>query len=171
MTSLPSRIAYCPGSYDPVTKGHLDIIRRAARMFEGVIVAVAEDAQKQHLFSLAERQAMVREACRGIAGVRVESFSGLLVEAARRAGAGVIVKGLRSPFDLSHEGAMAYMNRSLQPEIETIFLLASPDYTYVSSSLIKWVCEMGGDISSHVPAVVVPHLARRLAGAEPAADE
>lgn len=162
MTEQPSRIAYCPGSYDPITNGHLDIIRRAARMFEGVIVAVAEDAQKRHLFTLAERLEMVRETCGDLSGVRVESFSGLLVEAAVQAGAAVVVKGLRNSFDLAHEGPMAYMNRSLRPEVETVFLLSNPDYTYVSSSLIKWVCEMGGDIGSHVPPAVARRLAARL---------
>ena len=156
-------IAYCPGSFDPITNGHVDIIERAARLFADVIVAVADEAQKDFLFSLDERVAMCRETLAHEPRVRVESFSGLLVEAAREAGASVIVKGLRQPFDLSHEGPMAYMNRSLQPDLETLFLLANPAYTYVSSSLIKWVCGMGGDVSAHVPAVVAAHLRRRLA--------
>lgn len=155
-------IAYCPGSFDPITNGHLDIISRASRLFGTVIVAVAENAQKEHLFTLEERVELCRQVCAELPNVRVESFSGLLVEAARQAGARVIVKGLRQSFDLSHEGPMTYMNRSLQPEIDTIFMLSSPDYTYISSSLIKWVCSMGGEIDGHVPPLVAQKLRERL---------
>jgi len=162
MCDTSQAIAYCPGSYDPITNGHIDIIERAARLFAEVIVAVADEAQKDFLFSLEERVALCRETLGHVPGVRVEAFSGLLVEAARQAGAVAIVKGLRQSFDLSHEGPMAYMNRSLQPEIETVFLLADPAHTYVSSSLIKWVCGMGGDISAHVPAPVAERLRQRL---------
>jgi pantetheine-phosphate adenylyltransferase len=156
------QIAFCPGSFDPITNGHLDIITRAARVFEQVVLGVAEEAQKQFLFTLEERVELCREVCADLPNVSVQSFSGLLVEAARQAGATVIIKGLRQPFDLSHEGPMAYMNRSLQPDIETVFLLASPDCTYVSSSLIKWVCGMGGDIEAHVPQLVARKLQERL---------
>ena len=127
-----------------------------------MVLGVAEDAQKQHLFSLEERVTISREVCAHLPNVSVQSFSGLLVEAARQAGATAIVKGLRQPFDLSHEGPMAYMNRSLQPDIETVFLLSSPDYTYVSSSLIKWFCGMGGDVSGHVPPLVARKLQEKL---------
>lgn len=160
--SADPKIAYCPGSYDPITNGHLDIIRRAAGLFDEVIVAVASDAEKQHLFPLHERVEMVRLVCADLPGVRVEGFSGLVVEAARQAGARVLVKGLRNSFDLSHEGPMAHMNRSLRPEIETVFLLSDPANTYVSSSLIKWVCGMGGDIAPHVPAAVAERLRQKL---------
>lgn len=166
MTDTRQVIAYCPGSFDPITHGHLDIIERAAKMFTGVIIAVAADAQKDHLFSLDERVQMCREVCAHLPNVSVEAFSGLLVEAAHQAGASVIVKGLRQSFDLSHEGPMTYMNRSLRPEIETIFLLANPAVTYVSSSLIKWVCGMGGDISPHVPPLVARKLRERLGRAD-----
>lgn len=161
--ATPQQIAYCPGSFDPITNGHLDIIRRAAGIFEHVIVAVADAAQKDHLFTLDERVAICRAVCAELPNVTVESFSGLLVEAASHAGAKVVIKGLRQPFDLSHEGPMTYMNRSLRPEIETMFMLSNPDYTYVSSSLIKWVCSMGGDISSHVPPLVAEKLREKLA--------
>lgn len=155
-------VAYCPGSFDPITYGHLDIIERAAKLFGTVIVAVATDAQKDHLFSTDERVALCREVCAHLPNVIVQPFAGLLVEAAHAAGAAVIIKGLRQPVDLSHEGPMAAMNHSLRPEIEMMFLLASPAYTYVSSSLIKWVCGMGGDISAHVPAVVSQRLREKL---------
>jgi pantetheine-phosphate adenylyltransferase len=160
-------IAYCPGSFDPITNGHLDIIERAAKLFGSVIVGVALQAEKDHLFSPEERLAMCREVCAHLPNVTVQPFAGLLVEAVHEAGAAVVVKGLRQSLDLSHEGPMAYMNRSLRPEIETVFLLASPAYTYVSSSLIKWVCGMGGDITAHVPAAVAQKLKQRLAEAAP----
>ena len=160
-------IAYCPGSFDPITNGHLDIIERAAKLFDTVIVGVALDAEKDHLFSAAERLAMCAEVCAHWPNVTVQSFTGLLVEAAHQAGATLIVKGLRQALDLSHEGPMATMNRSLRPEIETMFLLASPAHAYLSSSLIKWVCGMGGDISAHVPAAVAQRLQQRLATATP----
>jgi len=155
-------IAYCPGSFDPITNGHLDIIERAARLFATVIVGVAANAEKDHLFTQDERVALCREVCAHLPNVTVEPFDGLLVEAARQAGARVIVKGLRQSFDLAHEAPMAAMNRSLQPEIETMFLLASPAVAHVSSGLIKWVCGMGGDIAGHVPAVVAKRLRERL---------
>ena len=157
------RTAFCPGSFDPITNGHLDIITRAARLFDRVIVGVADSSQKEHLFSLEERVDMCRQVCAHLPNVTVESFRGLLVQAAHGAGATVIVKGLRQSADLAHEGPMAYMNRSLRPDLETMFLLSNPDYTYVSSSLIKWVCGMGGDVSAQVPELVATRLRERLA--------
>ncbi len=157
-------IAYCPGSFDPITYGHLDLIERAGRLFSQVVVGVAAEAQKEFLFSLEERVAMCQAVCAHLPHVRVEAFSGLLVEAARRAGASVIVKGLRHSFDLAHEGPMANMNRHLDNEIETVFLLANPAYTYISSRLIKWVCQLGGDISTFVPPLVAAALKDRLGG-------
>lgn len=163
MVAAPQpRIAYLPGSYDPVTNGHLDIIRRAAAVFDEVVVGVAADAEKQHLFSLEERIGLVREACTDLPQVRVEGFSGLVVEAAAAARARVLVKGLRQASDLTHEFPMAHMNRHLRPELETVFLLASPDLSYLSSSLVKWVCGMGGDITAHVPPCVAQRLVARL---------
>jgi pantetheine-phosphate adenylyltransferase len=156
--------AYCPGSFDPLTNGHLDIIERAARLFGAVIVGVALDAEKDHLFSADERLAMCREACAHLPNVSVQTFSGLLVEAARQVGATLIVKGLRQAQDLAHEAPMAAMNRSLRPEIETVFLLADPAHAFVSSSLVKWVCSMGGDVSAHVPARVAQQLTQRISG-------
>jgi len=160
-------IAYCPGSFDPITHGHLDIIERAAKLFGAVLIGVAVQAEKEHLFSPEERVAMCREACAHLPNVTVQTFAGLLVEAAHEAGAAVIVKGLRQSSDLAHEGPMAAMNRSLRPEIETLFLLADPARAYVSSSLVKWVCGLGGDISAHVSAAVAQQLKQRLAPAAP----
>ncbi|MBU0610748.1 MAG: pantetheine-phosphate adenylyltransferase [Armatimonadetes bacterium] len=167
MSDSSEVIAYCPGSFDPITNGHLDIIERAAQLFDRVIIGVALVAEKTHLFSPEERLAMCREACAHLSNVTVQTFEGLLVEAVHRAGARVIVKGLRQSADLAHEAPMATMNRSLRPEIETLFLLASPTYAFISSSLIKWVCSMGGDISAQVPAGVAPKLTQRLAEAAP----
>lgn len=155
-------IAYCPGSFDPITNGHLDIISRASRVFGTVIVAVAQNAQKEFLFALEERVGLCRAVCAHLPNVEVQCFSGLLVQAAYEAGATVIIKGLRQEADLAHEGPMTYMNRSLRPDIETMFMLSSPECTYISSSLIKWVCGMGGDIEAHVPAVVARKLRERL---------
>ena len=157
-------IAYCPGSFDPLTNGHLDIIERAARLFGAVIVGVAVDAEKDHLFSAQERLELCRAACAHLPNVSVQTFSGLLVEAARQAGATLIIKGLRQAQDLAHEAPMAAMNRRLCPAIETVFLLADPAQAFVSSSLVKWVCSMGGDITAHVPAVVAQQLIARLTG-------
>jgi pantetheine-phosphate adenylyltransferase len=157
-------VAYLPGSYDPVTNGHLDIIRRATALFGAVVVGVAADAEKEHLFPLDERIAMVREGCADLPTVRVEGFSGLVVEAARAAGARLLVKGLRQASDLAHEAPMAHMNRGLRPELETVFLLSDPAHAHVSSALIKWVCGLGGDISAHVPPQVAQRLVARLRG-------
>ena len=155
-------VAICPGSYDPITKGHVDLLERASRLFGTVVVAVAIEAQKEHLFAIDERVDMAREACAHLTGVEVISFDGLLVEAARGAGAVAIVKGLRDPFDVGHEAQMVHMNRSLMPDLETIFILSAPEYAHVSSGLIKWVCRMGGDITPHVPAYVAEKLRAKL---------
>jgi pantetheine-phosphate adenylyltransferase len=165
MTPNPEpTVAYLPGSYDPVTNGHLDLIRRATTLFGAVVVGVAADAEKQHLFTLDERIAMVREGCADLPTVRVEGFSGLVVEAARSAGARLLVKGLRQASDLAHEAPMAQMNRCLRPDLETVFLLADPTHAHVSSGLIRWVCGLGGDISAHVPPPVARRLVARLRG-------
>lgn len=159
---LEPRIAYCPGSFDPLTLGHLDVIRRAAAIFPAVVIGVAEQAEKAHLFTLEERIEMIEEACADLPNVRAEGFSGLVVEAARRAGASVLVKGLRQSADLAHEFPMAHMNHHLRPDLETVFLLADAGLSYLSSSLVKWVCGMGGDISAHVPPGVAARLRAKL---------
>ena len=146
--------ALCPGSFDPVTNGHLDIIERTARHFDDVIVAVIRNPQKtQSLFTLEERQAMLAEEIAHLENVRIEFFKGLLVEFARDHGAESIVKGLRAVSDFDYELQMAQMNQRLTG-IDTFFLSTSPQYSFLSSSLVKEVAKYGGDVSGMVPPLV-----------------
>ena len=148
-----------PGSFDPVTNGHLDLIQRAASTFDQVIVAILAHDEKQPLFSLDERLEMMREAVAAFENVSVDSFDGLLVDYARARDARLILRGIRAVSDYEYELQMALMNRQLHPEIDTIFLPAGEKYSYLSSRLIKEVARLGGDVSKHVPA----HVAQRLA--------
>ena len=148
-----SRIAVYPGSFDPITRGHADIVERSLRFADRVIVAVAVNAAKQPLFSVDERLALIRRAV-SHPSVEVRSFDGLLVDFARRAGATMIVRGLRAVSDFEYEFQMALMNRNLEPTFETIFLVPAFDLTYLSSSLVREVARYGGDVSQLVhPAV------------------
>lgn len=156
------RNAVYPGSFDPLTNGHLDIIRRAARLFDRVLVAVLENEGKAPLFTVAERMELISVCTSDIPGVEVHSFSGLLVDFMKRANAKVVVRGIRAVSDYEYELQMALMNRELRPEIETIFMLPSVEYTYVSSRLIKEVFRLGGDIGRLVPAPVLESLRARL---------
>jgi pantetheine-phosphate adenylyltransferase len=147
------RVAVYPGSFDPLTRGHEDLIRRSFAFVDRVIVAVAVNSSKQPLFTLEERVALLRETVR-LPGVEVQSFDGLLVEFARRVGASVIVRGLRAVSDFEYEFQMALMNRNLDPKLETVFLVPAFDLTYLSSSLVREVARYGGDVSQLVhPAV------------------
>ena len=155
-------IALCPGSFDPVTLGHLDIIERSARHFDEVIIAVIRNPQKsQSLFSLEERQEMLKEALPHVGNVRLEFFKGLLVEFAREQGADAIVKGLRAVSDFDYELQMAQMNQKLSG-IDTFFLSTSPQYSYLSSSLVREVARFGGDVSAMVPKHVNDRLIERF---------
>ena len=153
--------ALCPGTFDPVTNGHLDIIGRAAETFDAVIVGALENPSKQPMFTLEERVAMLKEACSGMAGVSVVSFRGLLVEFARGQGAGVIVKGLRAVSDYEYEIQMAQMNHRLAG-FETVFMPTNPSWSFLSSSLVKEVARLGGDVAGLVPDHVHQALADRL---------
>ena len=157
-----SRVIY-PGSFDPLTLGHDDLIRRALRLADTVVVAVAETPtqQKRTAFSVEERVELIEEVYRGEPGVEVVSFSGLLVDFARDRGARVIVRGLRAMSDFEYEFQMALMNRSLSPEIEVIFMAPASSYTFLSSSLVREVAALGGDVSPYVPEPVLRRLAER----------
>jgi pantetheine-phosphate adenylyltransferase len=154
--------AVCPGSFDPVTLGHLDIVRRAARIFDEVIVAVGVNASKNRLFSSEERMEMLRESLGELPNVRVAGFSGLVTAYCQEVDAVAIVKGLRASNDYDYELPMAHMNRHLTG-VETLFLPGAPGQVYVSSSLVKEVAKGGGDVTAFLPATVHDRLRKRLA--------
>jgi pantetheine-phosphate adenylyltransferase len=155
--------AIYPGTFDPVTNGHLDIIERASDRFPRLIVAVSQNPGKSPLFPLEDRIALVKEVTAGRGGVEVDSFDGLLVDYAVRRGVGVLVKGLRVASDFEYELQMAQMNRKLTG-IETLFMVASPAYSFLSSSLVKEVARFGGDVSSFVPPVVAGRMKEKFRG-------
>jgi pantetheine-phosphate adenylyltransferase len=156
------RRAVCPGSFDPVTLGHLDIVRRASALFDEVVVAVGVNVSKSRLFTAEERLAMLEQGVAGLDNVRVEGFTGLITTYCREAGAGAIVKGLRSGSDFDYELQMAQMNTHLTG-VETVFVPADPQYAFVSSSLVKEVASYGGDVSALVPDFVLGPLTDKLA--------
>jgi pantetheine-phosphate adenylyltransferase len=158
MTERIERIAVCPGSFDPLTNGHLDLVARAARTFDRVIVAILVNQQKTPLLSTGDRLSLAREVFAGESRVRVETFEGLLVDFAARVGAGAIVRGLRNVGDFEYEWPMTVMNRKLRPEIETVFLVPAPEVSAISSRLVKEIWRLGGDISGLVPGAVDAHL-------------
>jgi pantetheine-phosphate adenylyltransferase len=151
------------GSFDPVTNGHLDVLSRAAQVFDEVVVAVAFNSEKRGLFTPEERVVMLKEATFAIRNVRVTQFHGLLVEFAIREGACAIVRGLRAVSDFEFEFQMALMNRRLEPALETFFLMPKEEYSYVSSRLVKEVASLGGDVSVFVPTVVAKALREKSA--------
>ena len=160
------RVAVCPGSYDPVTNGHLDVIRRASRVFDRVVIGVVDvQVRKQApLFDAGERQALIEQALRenGLDNVEIKVFSNLLVEFARENGAIAIVKGLRAISDFEYEFEMNQLNRNLAPDIESVYILASPDYSFIRSTGVKEMATFGGDVSSLVPPGVASALAQKL---------
>ena len=156
-----NRIAVYPGSFDPVTRGHEDLIQRSLAFVDRVVVAVAVNAAKQPLFTTEERVALLREAVRG-PGIEVQSFEGLLVNFARRVGASMIVRGLRAVSDFEYEFQMALMNRKLRPTAETVFLMPHERYTYISSRLIKEVASFGTSVAGMVPSIVEKRLAEKF---------
>jgi len=155
--------AVYPGSFDPVTNGHLDIIRRSTELFDRVIVAVLENEGKSPLFAVSERVEILRETVRDLPTVEVRSFSGLLVNFLDSVDAKVVLRGIRAVSDYEYELQMALMNRELAPDTETIFMLPAVEYTYVSSRLVKEVCRLGGDVSKLVPPFVLERLLDKLA--------
>ena len=156
------RRAVCPGSFDPVTNGHLDIVQRASTLFDEVVVAVGVNKSKNRLFSAEERIEMLRQACAGFDNVRVDGFEGLLTSFCEEHDIHAIVKGLRAVSDFDYELQMAQMNASLA-DVETVFVPTSPEYSFLASSLVKEVATFGGDVSGLLPAFVHERLVARLA--------
>jgi pantetheine-phosphate adenylyltransferase len=157
-----SLIAIYPGSFDPITNGHLDLISRGSRMVERLIVAVLRNQTKQPLFSVEERVEMIRQAVAQYPNVEVGAFEGLLVDFAETCGAGMILRGIRAVSDYEHEWEMALMNRRLRPAIETVFMMAGEEYAFISSHLVKEVAALGGSVAGIVPPAVEECLKRRL---------
>ncbi len=146
--------AVYPGSFDPITNGHIDIIHRASQLFDEVIVAVLNNSQKTYLFSLEEREALVKEVIGQYENLSVDHFSGLLVDFSKQAGVDVIVRGLRAVSDFEYEMQISLLNRQLLPELETVFFVSTGEYGYLSSSLVREVALHGGDLQSFVPEPV-----------------
>ncbi|MBE0600311.1 MAG: pantetheine-phosphate adenylyltransferase [Firmicutes bacterium] len=155
-------ICVYPGSFDPVTLGHLDIIRRACRVFQTVRVAVLDNPEKTKTFSVSERIAMLEKVCASLPNVQIDSFSGLLVDYIRKTGAGIILRGLRSAGDFETEFQMAQMNSQLSDSVESLFMMTSPDHAYISSSIVKQIASFGGDISAFIPASILAEVNKRL---------
>jgi len=156
------RRAIYPGSFDPITNGHLDVIERARKLFDEVVVAVAHNDEKQPLFSLKDRLDLLRETAGKIDNVRIAEFEGLLVEFARNEEAGIVIRGLRAISDFEFEFQMALMNRKLDFAVETIFLMPKEEYTYLSSRIVKEIARLGGDVAGFVPACVAKALSRKF---------
>ena len=156
------KVAICPGSFDPVTHGHLDIIRRAAALFDKVIVVVMTNSAKQPLFTKEERIDLLNRSTAGLANVEIDSYGGLLAEYARQKNADVIVKGLRAMSDFEYEFQMALTNRKLNPAAETVFLTTTAEHMYLSSSLVKQVASLGGDITGFVPGCIIGDILKKI---------
>lgn len=156
------RIAVCPGSFDPITVGHIDIIRRAATMFDKVIVVVMLNDKKTYTFPVEERVSMIRESVADIGNVIAESYDGLLADYAREKNACAIVKGLRAMSDFEYEFQMALTNKKLNPDVETVFLTTTAEHMYLSSSVVRQVGSMGGDIREFVPEAIYDKICKYL---------
>jgi pantetheine-phosphate adenylyltransferase len=159
---MKTSIAIYPGSFDPVTNGHLDLIERGDKMFDRVIVAVLSNTEKQPLFSPQERVQMLRETTKQWPAVEVDVFEGLLVDYARKRGAGVILRGIRAISDYEYELQMALMNRKLEPRLETVFMLPGEKYSYLSSKLVREIAHLGGPLQDLVPPLVAERLRTRF---------
>jgi len=157
------KIAVFPGSFDPITNGHIDIIERCNQLFDKIIIAIAFNPEKRGLFTLKERLEMIRTIYGGHENIIIDSFEGLLMDYARRVGAGIIIRGLRAISDFEYEFQMALMNRRLDDKIETIFMMPHEKYSYVSSRLIKEVFQLGGSIQGLVPPIVEKNLREKFA--------
>ena len=161
MPNLNQRIAVCTGTFDPVHLGHLDIISRGSTLFDAVVVGVGPNPEKQPFFSVAERVALLEEVVRPYPNVTVQAFEGLAVQFVRSVGARIMLRGLRTLSDMEYEFSMSLMNLTLDPRLETIFLMAKEEYSHVSSTLLRQVAEFGGDLSKFLPPSVQSALERR----------
>ncbi len=156
------KIGVYPGTFDPVTHGHIDIIKRSLKVFDKVIVAVAPNPQKAPLFDVNERVFMIQEATRGLKNLQIEQFEGLLVEFVKRQGGTAVIRGLRAVSDFEYELQIALMNRKLDSEVETVFMMPSQEYTYLTSSIVKAVASYGGEVKDFVPEIVLKKLKEKL---------
>ena len=164
MTASDRRHAIFPGTFDPVTSGHVDLVERAARLFDHLTIAVAAHHDKRHILTVEERVALLEEVTRDLAHVDVVVLDGLLVDGARRLGATAIVRGIRSAADLEYERQLALTNRAMDAELDTVMLLSSSEHAHVSSTLVRQIARLGGDITPFVPPAVVTALAGRFDG-------
>ncbi len=155
-------IAIYPGTFDPITNGHLDILERAVNLFDKVIITIARNSSKRPLFTEKERLKLIREAVKSFPQVEVDSFEGLLVDYCRKKNAIAVVRGLRAISDFEYELQMALMNRKLNPAVQTVFLMPNEKYTYLNSSIVREIARLGGDVSDFVPAVVKKALDRKI---------
>ena len=160
--TMKTSIAIYPGSFDPVTNGHLDLIERGEKMFDRLIVAVLKNVEKEPLFSVSERVEMLRQVTKRWDSVEVDVFEGLLVDYARKRSAAVILRGIRAVSDYEYELQMALVKRQLAPELETVFLMPAESYSYLSSRLVKEIFQYGGSVKDMVPAVVEDRLRQKL---------
>ena len=156
------RIAIYPGSFDPPTNGHLDLVERGSKIFDELVVAILRNAEKTPLFSLGERRRMLEELTADFRNVRVDTFDGLTVDYAAKVKAGAVLRGIRALSDYEYELQMALMNRKLRPNLETVFMMPAEQYSYLSSRLVREVARLGGDISGLVPALVEDRLKQKL---------
>ena len=156
------KIAVYPGSFDPITNGHIDIIARGLEIFDGVIIAIAGNTQKKTLFSVEERVEMAKIALQHLPDVVVENFSGLLVDYVKKTNASVILKGLRATSDFEYEFQMAHMNKSLDKRLDTLFMMTGRDYFFISSRTVKEVASLGGDVNGLVPEIVAECLKKKF---------
>ena len=161
MKTRINRVVY-PGTFDPITRGHEDLVRRASTLFDEMIVAVADSRGKQPFFDVDERVAMAKETLAAFPNVRVEGFSGLLMEFLRKHDAKIILRGLRAISDFEYEFQLAGMNRNLYPDVETLFLTPAEQYMFISATMVREIASLGGDVSPFVNAAVIPHMTARL---------
>jgi len=159
---MPKRIAIYPGTFDPITYGHIDVLKRASKLFDKVIISVGQSASKTSLFTVDERIKMLRAAVLKIKNAEVDSFDGLLVSYAKRKKASAIIRGLRAVSDFEYEFQMALTNQKLEPGIETVFLTPSQNYSFISSSLVREIAKNGGNVSYFVPKIVEKMLSKKV---------